>query len=181
LNALGLPEPVFTMRADETGARVREHWQLAVFPGDHRLVFCGPGHAFDLDANGRPTAAGMAAMAQAEAAAITATLARAPWRCPRLLLAEAAGPGQVRVVTDALTPLVLDAGAGADCGFAIVQDGQAVPVTGVAIAKDDPRAVILRHGATGPLEMHFAVGRAGGLCDDTGRRALPAILAVAGC
>jgi len=182
LAALGLPEAVFVMRSDETGARVREHWQLSVFADDHRLVFAAPGYAFEFDENHRPTAAAMVAMAEAEADAIEAAMARAPRHCPRLLLAEAEGAGLVRVTTDALTPLVLDAalGAGADHGFALVQDGCAAALSGVAIAPDDPCAVILRHGAAGPLEMHFAVGRAGGVRDDS-RWALPAILKVAGC
>lgn len=179
LAELGLPEAVFVMRADETGARVREHWELAVFPGDQRLVFAAPGSAFEFDENQRPTAAGMAAMAGAEADAIEAALARAPWHCPRLLLAEAEGAGQVRVVSDALSALVLDAAG--ETGFRLMQDGQAVAISDVTIAPDDPAAVILHHTGAGPLEMRYGVGQPGALRDAQGRWALPAILTVTGC
>jgi len=183
LGAQGLGAPVFVMRADETGARVREHWDLAMFPGDHRLVFSAPGYAFDFDANHRPCAATLRVMAEAEADAIEAALARRPWHCPRLLLAEADAPGQVRVTTDALSSLVLDRtlGAGVDHGFVLAQGDVSVPVDRVTVAPDDKCAVLLHHGATGPAEMRFAVGRAGGLRDDAGRWALPAILPVGGC
>ncbi|WP_126623172.1 hypothetical protein [Oceaniglobus ichthyenteri] len=180
LGADGMHEPVFVMRSDETGARVHEHWHLSVFPGAHKLVFAAPGYAFEFDDNFRPTAQAMAQMAAAEAAAINATLQREPWHCPRVLLAETMAPGQIRVTTDALTPLVLDHGAfgtGADHGFSL----GGVEITEIARDPGDDRALILHHGAGAPSTLSYAAGRAGALRDDTGRWALPAILTVGQC
>ncbi|WP_226779119.1 hypothetical protein [Oceaniglobus trochenteri] len=183
--SLGLHEPVFVMRADETGTRVREHWELSVFPGDHRLIFSAPGYAFAFDDTHRPTAEAMQAMARAEAQAIDAALSREAWHCPRLLLAETEAPGRVRVVSDALNPLVLDPltlGAGGDHGFSLETGEGRAKITGVSLADDDDRALILAHdGAARVQKLHYAVGRAGGLCDMPGRWALPAILPVGQC
>ena len=183
LASLGLHEPVFTMRSDETGTRVREHWHLAVFPGDHKLVFTAPGYAFAFDEHQRPTPDGMVAMAQAEAIAIEAALTRTPWHCPRLLLAETVDGAAIRVTTDALEALMLEGAPFArDNALGFALNGGDVAVQGDTICPDDDRAVIVRHAPyDGALTLHYGDGRIGGLCDGAGRWALPARLQVGQC
>ena len=188
--ALHMQAPLFHLRSDETGARVREHWQLAVFPGVHRLTVSAPGYMFDFDGDHRPTAIAMEAMAAMESHAIDADLSRTPWSCPRPLLAESTGPAQIRVTFDGVGGLVLDGqtlrGVAGDLGFSLFNGDAAVHVTGVHVDPGDPLALLLDHPPGALTRLHYAVGRRGGVRDGWAqdglhRWAIPADLPVAPC
>lgn len=184
--ARGLRPPVFLIRCDETGARLAEQHQLALFPAGLEVVFTAPGTAFDWTDCARPTEEARRAMAEAEAAALDARLDRGDWACPMLLLAEREGARRIRVICSALKPLVLQ---GAAHGFAV----EGAEVTGVEIAADDDRAVVLTLAgdlSAGPVALTYGRDTRGALRDgwaeDTPdgvlhRWALPARLEVHGC
>ncbi len=144
----GLHRPIFFATFESGSAEIghhpviRAHWQLAWQHGPHDLVFPAPAYMFDFDGFGRPSEAARARMAEMDAHALLARQNRAPWLCPLFLLAESAGRA-VRVTAQALADLVVDAAdpfaAGPSCGFAIA----GVEIERVAVASDDPRALIL--------------------------------------
>lgn len=134
--ARGLRPPPILLRGDETGARLCEQHQLALFPAGHDIRITAPGRAFAWDAAQRPTEAARRAMAETEAAAVAAHLDQTPWACPVLLLAEREGPRRIRITCAADTPLDLAEGPH---GFAI----EGADIADVALSEDDDRAVIV--------------------------------------
>ena len=190
---LGHDQPLFVARFEAgldpgtAPAVIEGQWELAWNHGDHRLIFSGPSYPFARDDHDRPTDDARRQMAELTASAIAAGVA---WRCPTLFLAEWE-PGDapvIRVTAQAEGPLVLD-GTGA-MGFALLGSDD-VAIDGVALAPDDPQAVLItaRSRADG-LSLSYDAGRPGGLRDSwamqsrTGamlhRWALPAILPVRG-
>jgi hypothetical protein len=142
---------------------IRAQWRLAWDAAPHRVIFAAPGYAFPQAGFGRPTEAARAAMAEIEALALAAHLARAPWACPLPLLAEAEG-ARIRVTLAAMGPLVLDPadplGAGPAAGFRVTDRTGEVPVTAAVIDPADDRAVIVtcaRPPGEG-AELAYAVG-----------------------
>ncbi|MCT8159462.1 hypothetical protein [Pseudoruegeria sp. SHC-113] len=193
IGELGLHEPLFLLRCDESGARVAEHWALSVFPAATTLSVAGPDYPFERDGYGRYTEAGARAAAALEAHVLCARLAGTPWAAPRLLLAERVDAGRIRVTAEGLGTLHLEANAkfpvAGKSGFVLTDaKGKTLALSGVAIAEDDPRSLVLSYKAKGtaPLTLSYARGSGGLLCDDwrcaedpTLRRwALPAILEV---
>lgn len=203
----GIARPVFLMMAESGTARETTHPAIAAHatlswqPGPHRLTVVAPGYMFEQTAWGRPTDAARARMARMDAFALIEALARRDWHCPTLLLAEAEDTC-IRVTAQSMGPLVLsDALApGPTMGFRLT--GTDARVTGVAIAPDDAKALILTtdrpavggtlhyaHGAD-PMPGHAGLPpNRGGLrddwqapCPDGGsplhRWALPALLPV---
>lgn len=151
-NQRGLNKPIF-VATFESGTReigshpvVAAHWQLAWQHGAHDLVFSAPAYMFEVARFGRPTEPARIRMAEMDAHAITARLRREEWLCPLFLLAEFDGT-RIRVTARALEDLVIDAGdpfgAGSTCGFSIAGTDVPVVVTSVAVAPDDPRALIV--------------------------------------
>lgn len=143
-----LTRPVFLLTAESGTARdtthpaIEAHALLATFPGPHRLVIPAPSYMFDQTRHGRPTDTARARMAAMDAHALTEALARRPWFCPTLLLAEAQGT-EIRVTARAMGDLTLsDAlGAGPLAGFRLT--GTDATLTAIRIAPDDPQALIL--------------------------------------
>ena len=202
-----IARPVFLLTAEAGTARdtthpaIAAHATLSWQPGPHRLTIPAPGYMFEQTAWGRPTDAARARMARMDAFALTEALARRDWHCPTLLLAEAEDR-QIRVTAQSMGPLILSDALdpGPAMGFRL--SGTTARITDVAIAPDDPKAVILTTDAAaigGTLHYahgaDLAPGRAGlppnrgGLRDDwqaaasdggmpLHRWALPAILPV---
>jgi hypothetical protein len=150
-NRRGLHKPVF-LATFEAGSReigshpiLRAHWQLAWQHGAHDLVFSAPSYMFELARFGRPTEAARIRMAEMDAHALSARLARQDWLCPLFLLAEYEDR-RIRVTARALDDLVIDTtdpfGAGPACGFRLAAP-EPVTIESVALAGDDPQALIL--------------------------------------
>ena len=149
LNRRGLRRPIF-VATFESGTReigdhpvMQAHWELAWQHGAHDLVFSAPAYMFDIARFGRPTDPARIRMAEMDAHAIAARIARQEWLCPLFLLAEVQGR-RIRVVARALDDLVIDAtdpfDAGPGRGFSV---SGGVQVDEVQVAPDDSRALIL--------------------------------------
>lgn len=161
----GLQRPHF-LATFESGTRdlsahpaILAHWELAWSPGPHSLAFSAPGYMFEQTRFGRPTDAARLCMAEMDAHALVALSNRQEWLCPLFLLAEYQGP-RIRVTARALADLVIDPSlcAEAACGFSLAP-GPA-RVLSVAVAEDDPQALILTcDAAPGPgQELRYAYG-----------------------
>lgn len=193
LARLGYEHPLFIARFEagldpaDAAAVIAGQWELAWNHGDHRLIFAAPSYAFARDSYDRPTDAARRQMAELTAAALAEGQA---WRCPTLFLAEwePGGAPVIRVTAQADGPLVLTDPD--DTGFALSGDS-AVVIETVALADDDPQAVLITTSAKADgLSLSYGAGRSGGLRDAwamqsrTGamlhRWALPAILPIRG-
>ena len=167
---LGLDKPVFVARFDSGTAEVTAapalegQWELAWNHGDHDLRYSAPGYMFALDDFDRPTDTSRQQMAEMTAAAISDDA----WQCPMLMLAERE-PGKakiIRVTARGIGALLIDAadpfGAGKTAGFALV--GSDARITGVAIARDDPQAVLVScsKSVAGDAKLAYAYGAAPG-------------------
>jgi hypothetical protein len=153
LAAEGFDTPLFVARFENglpdaaPAAALEGQWELSWNHGDHRLVHSAPAYMFALDAHDRPTAEARRQMAEMTAAAI---VAGTDWRCPVLHLAEreAGAEETIRVTLQAGEDLVLDAedplGAGPAMGFRLTGAENGAAIREVAIAPDDPKAILLR-------------------------------------
>ncbi|MBF9046553.1 hypothetical protein LSUCC0031_05415 [Rhodobacterales bacterium LSUCC0031] len=195
LGVLGFDKPLFVARfegglapnMDSAAAVIAGQWELAWNHGDHKLIYAAPNHAFPHDAFHRPTAEGRRQMAEMTAHAIAAGES---WRCPVLHLAEWE-PGQspvIRVTLQAEGPLILTDASPA--GF-VLHDAPGITITDVAIAADDPKAVLVHLSGRAPgIRLSYGMGQPGAITDNwampsrTGgtlsRHALPAIMPVTG-
>ena len=204
-----IARPVFLLTAEAGTARdtihpaIAAHATLSWQPGPHRLTIPAPGYMFEQTAWGRPTESARLRMARMDAFALTEALARRDWHCPTLLLAEAEDR-QIRVTAQSMGPLVLSEALDPGPGMGFHLTGTEARITEVAIAPDDPKALILTTDApaTGGT-LHYAHGadpapgrtglppNRGGLRDDwqaagpddgptLHRWALPAILPIWG-
>ena len=146
-------------------AAIRAHWELAWAHGTHQFAFSAPGYMFEQTRFGRPTASARIAMAEMDAHAIVALTNREPWACPLFLLAEYLG-NEIRVTAQAMGDLVIEDafGAGPACGFSLSGTTAPVNILSVAVALDDPKALILT--CDGPpkgaaVELRYAFGATG--------------------
>lgn len=142
--------------------------RLILRPGPHQVICPAPGYMFAQDLLGQPTQTAMQDRAEIEALALQTVLARKEWLCPLLCLAERSGK-TIRATFRALGPLVADPadpfGAGPGLGFALA--GTGARIKDVAIAPDDPAAVLIRvAGDLAPLpganelRLDYATGAA---------------------
>jgi len=147
--ALGFTHPLFVSRF-ESGlpevapqAALDGQWELSWSHGDHRLIHSAPAYMFALDDYDRPTDTARFQQAEMTASAIAEA---ATWKCPTLHLAELEGT-TLRVAVRSNGPLTLDAGdpfgAGAHAGFHLTGCGNGARITGVHIADDDPKTVLV--------------------------------------
>ncbi|MEX3014498.1 hypothetical protein [Gymnodinialimonas hymeniacidonis] len=190
---LGFDRPLFVSRLESGLPDVAPQptldgqWELSWNHGDHRLIHSAPAYMFDLDAYDRPTEAARIQQAEMSAHAISQA---DTWKCPTLHLAELEGK-TIRVTARAAGPLTLDS----TDGFALTGCENGAQIKSIAIADDDPQAVLLTldKSPTGPdLRLAYACAGQprGHLRDDwaeqsaTGatlrRYALPAHLPVTG-
>ncbi|MCU4653698.1 hypothetical protein N8I71_12710 [Roseibacterium sp. SDUM158016] len=186
LAAEGFDNPLFVRRFENglpgnaPKAALDGQWELSWNHGEHRLVHSAPGYMFALDGYDRPTDGARRQMAEMTAAAIAASAAKdGTWRCPVLHLAERE-PGKgdtIRVIAQAEGDLVLDPadplGAGPAFGFRLSGDETGAAITGVMIAPDDPRAILVqcdRPPGGKALHLAYAVTR-----EDDGDRATGAL------
>ena len=147
-----LARPVFLAAFDcgtqdvTRGPGLEGQWELAWNHADHQLVIAAPSYAFQIDDTGRLTDPGRAEKAELLAEALLAWQAQGAWQCPTIQLAERAGP-DIRLVCEALDGLAIDAddpfGAGPAAGFALEGVTNGARITGVGIAADDPKVVVL--------------------------------------
>lgn len=153
LAAEGFDRPLFVARFENglpdaaPAAALEGQWELSWNHGGHRLIHSAPAYMFALDAHDRPTEEARRQMAEMTAAAIVAGTG---WRCPVLHLAERE-PGAedtIRVTLQAEGDLVLDPddplGAGPAMGFRLAGAENGAAIREVALAPDDPRAVLVR-------------------------------------
>lgn len=159
-----IARPVFLLTAEAGTARDTTHPAIAAHailswrPGPHRLTISAPGYMFEQTALGRPTDAARARMARMDAFALTEALARRDWHCPTFLLAEATDH-QIRVTAQAMGPLVLSDALSPSPALGFTLSGTMARITSVALAEDDPKALILSTDApaTGGT-LHYAHG-----------------------
>lgn len=145
-----LQRPFFLLTAEAGTQKVTAHpsilahWELAWSHGGHAFAIPAPGYMFEQTAFGRPTDSARLRMAEMDAHAISALSQRQSWQCPMFLLAEFTGD-VIRVTAQAMRDLVIDDhfGSGAGCGFTVQGTTGPVEVLSVAVASDDPRALIL--------------------------------------
>lgn len=169
-NRRGLHRPTFLVTFDSGTHEIGEHpvmqahWELAWQHGAHDLVFAAPAYMAEMTRFGRPTEAGRTRLAEMDAHALAARMARKDWLCPLFVLAEHDGP-RIRVTARALSDLVIDPAdpfdAGPACGFAVTGCDGPVEVLGVEIADDDPGSLIVRcdRTPTGPApRLSYARG-----------------------
>jgi hypothetical protein len=148
----GLARPVFLAAFDcgthtvTRGPGLEGQWELSWNHGDHQLVFAAPSYAFGIDDTGRLTDEGCAEKAVLLTEALLAVQAGVKWVCPVIQLAEWS-EGCIRLVCEAQEGLVIDRddpfGAGKLAGFALEGVTNGAKITGVAVDKDDPKAVVL--------------------------------------
>ena len=139
--ALGFDRPLFVMRL-ESGLpdvapqpALNGQWELSWNHGDHRLVTSAPAYMFELDAYDRPTETARIQQAEMTAHAITQA---DTWKCPTFHLAEMEGK-TLRLTLRANGPLTLENPQ----GFALTGCENSAKITGIAVAEDDPQAVLL--------------------------------------
>ena len=171
----GIARPIFLITAeagthrDTTHPAIAAHAILSSQTCPHRLTIAAPSYMFEQTAWGRPTDTARLRMARMDAFALTEAHARRDWHCPTLLLAEAVDR-QIRVTAQSMGPLVLcDAlDPGPAMGFRLT--GTMARITDIAIAPDDPKALILTTDAPAiGATLHYAHG-----ADPTpGRMGLP--------
>ncbi len=138
---LGFDRPLFVSRFESGLADVAPQpaldgqWELSWNHGDHRLIHSAPAYMFDLDTYDRPTEAARIQQAEMTAHAIANA---ETWKCPTLHLAELEGQ-TLRVTARANGPLTLDSPE----GFALTGCENGAQIKTIAIADDDPQAVLL--------------------------------------
>ncbi|MBF9044040.1 hypothetical protein HKCCE4037_11920 [Rhodobacterales bacterium HKCCE4037] len=139
--SLGFDRPLFVSRFESGLPDVAPQpaldgqWELSWNHGDHRLIHSAPAYMFDLDTYDRPTEAARIQQAEMTAHAIANA---ATWKCPTLHLAELEGK-TLRVTARASGPLTLDSAE----GFGLTGCENGAQITDIAIAKDDPQAILL--------------------------------------
>lgn len=147
-----LAPPVFLAVGEAGTARIADHpairamWELAWCPGPHRLIVTTPSYVARQDRHGRVTEDGRQTLADLDAHALGAVEAGDDWLCPLPLLAEYRG-AEIRVVFRSLSGLVIDPGdpfgAGPAAGFRVTGTDIPVGIASVAVAPDDPCALVL--------------------------------------
>ncbi len=139
--ALGFDRPLFVSRLDSGLPDIAPQpaldgqWELSWNHGEHRLITSAPAYMFELDAYDRPTEAARIQQAEMTAHAVAEA---DTWKCPTLHLAELEGK-TLRLTVRANGPLVLDS----TDGFALTGCENGAKIKSVAIADDDPQAVLL--------------------------------------
>ncbi|MDQ2066585.1 hypothetical protein Q9295_09375 [Xinfangfangia sp. CPCC 101601] len=152
----GMRPPIFLTDAESGTDQSAEHpalqgfQELSISPGPHHLILTTPAYAGAQEGYGRLTEAGRSDLAELDAYALDAALAGEDWLCPQPLLAEYDGC-QIRVTFRAMADLVIDTAdphrAGPLAGFALQAAPEGCALLNVALAPDDPRALILTTSA----------------------------------
>ncbi len=145
---------------------LRAQWDLAWQGASHGLCYSAPGYMFKQDSFGRPDAKALWQMAEMDACALEVLHRDQDWTCPIFLLAEREpDPRQIRVKAQAQSGLVIDTddpfGAGPCCGFSLAGADNAPTLIKVAVAKDDPKDLILTFDGApqgDALEIRYAFG-----------------------